>query len=48
MTIAPAVAHAVKTGDTVDIEGVFWMPEKAATIKTALRLKRHFPMVDRL
>lgn len=43
MAITPAVVHAVKSDDTVDIEGMVWMPGKADTIKTALRAQTPFP-----
>lgn len=42
-TITLAVAHAVKIDDTVDIEGMVWMPGKMDILKTALQAQTPFP-----
>jgi hypothetical protein len=43
MTLVPAVAHAITSGETADIETMLWMPGKIPGVKTALRAQSPFP-----
>jgi hypothetical protein len=43
LTMRPAVAHALETGDTTQIEELLWMPDKAKLIESVLHDTTPFP-----
>ncbi|KAJ7781350.1 hypothetical protein B0H16DRAFT_617226 [Mycena metata] len=43
LTLRPAVEHAIKVGETEELEGLVWMPGKADHMKSVLRSQVSFP-----
>ncbi|KAJ7047474.1 hypothetical protein C8F04DRAFT_9306 [Mycena alexandri] len=43
LSLKPAVEHAIKVGETQELEGLVWMPGKADHIKSVLRSQAPFP-----